>query len=464
MKNLPARFSQLGAIGFAISVFVAPAFAQNSTALSGDVSQDVLKSYRLLVQTPYKQIDPQALLDAARSAMLAEAKKHGVRVTLPDVQASDDDEQSAAALDQEIETAAAAAHASPTDYAYVAMKGMADAVGDKWTVFMDPAAYRKFNDVLDPEKISGIGVVVDTDPTTKFVRASYVVPGTPADRAGIVNGDLFRSVDGTSTKGMTQDAVSKLLRGKSGTVVHIVLAKSSDDAGHDVAITRTEVTPPTVIGKMLPGGTVGYIYVVAFGKDTPDEFNTALQRVKAAGARALVLDLRDDGGGYVQSALEISSRFVLNTPLVTVEERGSADQTLDSRAADAIDSGNSDDPSPDLPVVALPTMVLVNDGTASASEITAGALQDDGIGTLVGTKTYGKGVMQTLTPLPDGSAIKITTAHYLTPAHHDINLRGIEPNVRVDENKNDRLGELATDSQLRAAVELLEKKVADIKG
>jgi carboxyl-terminal processing protease len=105
-------------------------------------------------------------------------------------------------------------------------------------------------------------------------------------------------------------------------------------------------------------------------------------------------------------------------------------------------------------------MVLDNENTATASEITAGALQDDGVGTLVGTKTYGKGVMQTLTALPDGAAIKITTAHYLTPSNHDINLRGIQPDVRIDENRNAHLGDAARDVQLRAALDLLERKIA----
>jgi len=203
------------------------------------------------------------------------------------------------------------------------------------------------------------------------------------------------------------------------------------------------VQPPTVIYKMLADG-IGYVWVMAFGRATPSEFDMALARLQTQGAKALVLDLRNDGGGYVNSALDISSRFIANKALLTVEERGQHDTTIDADS----------DPSVDVPVT-----VLVNQYTASASEITAGALQDDGIGTLVGSKTFGKGVMQTLTPLPDGAAIKITTAHYLTPNHRDINLRGINPDVAIDENSDALFGVIDRDAQLRAAIALLQKKI-----
>jgi carboxyl-terminal processing protease len=213
------------------------------------------------------------------------------------------------------------------------------------------------------------------------------------------------------------------------------------------SIKREEVQPPTVVFRMLPGD-IGYVWVTAFGKGTPSEFDTAISRMKDEGARALVLDLRNDGGGYVDSALTISSRFIANKALVTVEERGQHATTIEA------DNQAS---------IALPVTVLVNQYTASASEITAGALQDDGIGELIGTKTYGKGVMQTLTPLPDGAAIKITTAHYLTPRHRDINLRGIDPDVRIEENRDARFGESDRDAQLRAAIALLQRKIAAAK-
>jgi len=244
---------------------------------------------------------------------------------------------------------------------------------------------------------------------------------------------------------MTQDAVSKLLRGKSGTIVHVAVARGAGGDTQDLALTRSEIQPPTVVFKMLPND-IGYVNVLAFGRATPGEFDVALDRLKDANAKAIVLDLRNDGGGYVDSALDISSRFIANKAIVNVEQRGVPEETIqaDNEAR-----------------VAVPVTVLVNQYTASASEITAGALQDDGIGVLVGTRTFGKGVMQTLTPLPDGAAIKITTAHYLTPRHRDINMRGIDPDVNVVENRDARFGELDKDAQLRAALDLLQKKIAD---
>ncbi len=323
---------------------------------------------------------------------------------------------------------------------------MAKATNDRYTQFFTPAQFKAFNDALDPRRIGGIGVMIEPDAASGYVRVTYVLPRTPAERAGVRVGDVVTAVDGTSTKGLAIDAVSGRLRGKAGTVVAVTV-KRSDGPGAIFTITREDVQPPTVVFKMLPDG-IGYVWVMEFGRATPSEFDTAIARLTELGAKALVLDLRNDGGGYVNSALDISSRFIANKALVTVEERGKHATTIDADAN---------------PSISLPVTVLVNQFTASASEITAGALQDDGIGMLVGAKTFGKGVMQTLTPLPDGAAIKITTAHYLTPSRRDINLRGIDPDVRVDENRDAHFGEIAKDAQLRAAISLLQKKIAEAK-
>jgi carboxyl-terminal processing protease len=410
------------------------------------VAGDVRESYKLLTSTYYRAVDPQALLASASDALADEAHKHGADVVPPVLRVEADPEATVAELDDAIAMTANASHASPSDFAYVAIGAMAKAVGDRYTQFFTPEQFKQFNEALDPRQISGIGVMIEPDAASGDVRLSYVVPGTPADRAGLRVGDVLTSIDQTPTKGLAVEAASKLLRGRAGTNVTVGVARTGV-AGFASTIRREEIQPPTVVYRMLPGD-IGYVYVLAFGKLTPTEFDTAISRLKESGARALVLDLRNDGGGYVDSALRISSRFIANKALLTVEERGSAPTTI--RA----DNDTS---------VALPVSVLVNQNTASASEITAGALQDDGIGTLVGTKTFGKGVMQTLTPLPDGAAIKITTAHYLTPLHHDINLRGIEPDVRVDQNADFRFGEVDRDAQLHEAIMVLQRKIAEAK-
>lgn len=428
-----------------LSLAFALGTARAQTALPEKTALDVAQSFRLLQTTAYDHVDAQRLLDAARTAMIQYAHEHDATIALAQITQTGDDDAMIAALDDEIDTAATAARGDPTDYAYAAIDGMAGAFDDRYTQFLTPQEYQEFNDALDPQRISGIGVIVEIDSATELIRLSYVLPDTPADRAGLRPGDLIVSIDGKPTKGFTLDDARALLRGAPGTKVTLGITSDADVAPHAVSIVRSEVQPPTVVFKMLPN-RIGYIWVIEFGRKTPDEFDVAMQRLSEEGAQALILDLRNDGGGYVDSALDISSHFLGDQPILTVEERDDHSETYDANDEEA--------------QVGLPTTVLVNADTASASEITAGALQDDGAATLIGTKTFGKGVMQTLTPLPDGAAIKITTAHYLTPRHRDINLRGIDPDLSVVENRDARFGDPAYDAQLRAAVTYLEKKIA----
>jgi carboxyl-terminal processing protease len=406
------------------------------------VAGDVAESYRLLTTTYYEPVDSNVLLAAAHDALAQTARKHGVALASPALHAASDRDATVAELDGAIAAAARSAQAAPNDFAYAVINGMAKAVNDRYTQFFTPTEFKAFNEALDPVRIGGIGVMIEPDAASGYVKVTYVLPATPAERAGLAVGDLITAVNATPTKGLAVDGVSSLLRGKAGTAVGVTVSRSN--ATSVVSITRENVQPPTVIYRMLGNG-IGYVWVMAFGRATPTEFDTAIARLNEQGAKALVLDLRNDGGGYVDSALDISSRFIANKALLTVEERGRRDTTIHADAN---------------PSIALPLTVLVNQYTASASEITAGALQDDGIAMLVGSKTFGKGVMQTLTPLPDGAAIKITTAHYLTPNRHDINLRGIDPDIRIDENRDARFGEIDRDAQLRAAIDLLRKKIA----
>ncbi len=414
--------------------------------LSFQVSGDVAQSYRLLSTTHYEPVAGQTLLAAAADALSTEAHKRGVNFAAPSLKVQSDNAATLNELDGAIVNAANAAHASPNDFAYAAIKGMAQATNDRYTQFFTPDEFREFNEALDPKAIGGIGVMIEPDTASGQVRISYVLPSTPAERAGVQVGDIITAVNGTATKGRGVEGVSSMLRGQSGTAVSVSLQRTGNPS--TLSITREDVQPPTVVYKLL-AGNIGYVWVIAFGRATPTEFDTAIARLNSLGAKALVLDLRNDGGGYVNSALDISSRFIANKALVTVEERGRRATTIDADG----------DPS-----VAIPVSVLVNQYTASASEITAGALQDDGIAALVGARTFGKGVMQTLTPLPDGAAIKITTAHYLTPSHRDINLRGIAPDVAVEENRDAHFGEVERDAQLRAAMALLQKKITAAPG
>ena len=422
---------------------ISPCAALAQDATSAPIA-DVNQSYRLLVRNFYKPVNAEAVLDAARKSILDDASKHHVTLSLADAPDTSDEDATLSWLDDAVTGAADATHLSVTTIAYDAMNAMAKSVNDRWTVFMTPDDYRAFNAALDPERISGIGVLIQPDAATNLMGLWYVVPGTPADRAGLQPGDILSTVDGTSTKGLKIEDVSKLLRGKAGTPVRVEVLRGNEPA-RPVDITRSEIQPPTVIAKMLPDN-IGWVFVTAFGKETPVQFDQALDRMRDQGAKALVVDLRGNGGGYVDSALEMASRFIAHRPLLTVQQRDQADQTATA---------------PNLVTVHVPVTVLVNGGTASASEIMAGALQDDGAAALVGARTFGKGVMQTLTPLPDGAAIKVTTAHYLTPARHDINLRGIDPDVQITEPSGSLLGDVSRDPQLKAAIAYLQKKVAE---
>jgi carboxyl-terminal processing protease len=418
------------------------AAAVRADALPAATAYNVRESYRLLATNYYKPVDDRVLFEGALAGLAAQAHKKGVRLALPDLRGLSRG-MALDRIDGAIAAAATSMHMTASDASYLAIDGMAKSLGDKYTQFFTSNDYKQFREALDPEKISGIGVIVAPDAATGYIQAAYVMPGTPADGAGIRGGDDIVSVDGTSTHGMVQEGVTKILRGRTGTVARVGTTRDGKTLPV-VSIVRAQVSPPTVIYRMLPGD-VGYLAIFAFGQETPDQFKLALDRVRQQGAQSLVVDLRNNGGGYVRSAVEIAQNFIANKPLLTVEQRGFPTQTVQAE---------------DVPTVTLPMAILVNQYSASASEIAAGALQDDGAAMLVGNKTFGKGVMQNVTQLSDGSAIKITIAHYLTPSNRDINLKGIVPDVLVDENKDARFGDPAHDAQLRAALAALQKKVA----
>lgn len=417
--------------------------ARSATGLSPQTTADLYQTYHLLATSAYAEVSPQKIVDGGLAALAAVAKKNKTHVKLPAIRVNGNAD-AMGALQKTIVAVAPKLHLTPTQAAYVALFGMAGAMKDKYTTFFTPDQFKQFNDELDPAKISGIGVLVGSDADTGYTEATYVVPGTPADRAGLQSGDDITAVNGTSTKGLKLDAITKLLRGKTGTVANVSVSRNGASIGAPIAIVRAQIQPPSVVYRMLPND-VAYLSIFAFGQDTPAQFDDALAKVRDDGAKALVVDLRYNGGGYVDSALQISSDFISGKPLYTVVQRGEAPQTYDADVSD---------------VSTLPLAVLVNAYSASASEITAGALQDDNAAVLVGEKTFGKGVMQTVTRLPGGAAVKITTAHYLTPAKRDINLRGLQPDLKVSENKKAVLGDPARDAQLQAAINLLQKKIA----
>jgi len=408
---------------------------------------DVRASYRLLTETFYQPLDGHAVVSGARDALVAQLKKNGFAgALLPAVHAPENTTDALTEIAADIDAANLLSKSSDHSLTYVALSGMAKAAGDKYTEFFSPDALKAFNAPLSPEKISGIGVLLEIDPDTKVPRTFYVTPNSPAERAGLQAGDELRAIDGTPTVGFTIEKTSTLLRGKAATNVSLEIERDGKPLPTPLVATRGAVHVPTVLYKLLPSD-VGYINILVFGEPTAQEFSTAVARLESKHARGYIIDVRNNGGGYVDAAVSIVSHFINVGPIVSQVERGPHEIQFDA-------DGTAIEPKP--------LAVLVNGFSASASEITAGALHDSGLATLVGTRTYGKGVVQTVTYLPGSVAIKITTAKYLTPKRHDLNRVGIEPDITVAASKNARFAEPATDAQLEAAVGVIAKKVARI--
>lgn len=433
----------LALLGLLATLHVSSASA---AALSSQEMNELEATYNRLTSEFYKKVEPQSVFQGVHTQLVAFLQKNGVSAPrVPAPRATEDAERNLKELDHELASVVTTYGTKFGSRAltYEAISGLLHSVNDKYTVFLSPKEYAALNAGLDGQSFSGVGISIGVDEATKVLRVNQVIPGTPADKAGVLADDIITEIDGKPTKGLSTDQDSSLLRGKRGSIVRITVERNGQTLPEPIAITRDLIKSPTVFARLLPND-IGYAQLTVFGQNTSDELSAALQRLQAQGAKAFVLDLRDNGGGYLQSAVDVSSKFVSDGPIVSVESRSSNITTFDAEPG-AIPS--------------RPLAVLVNKYTASASEITASAIQDSGVGTLFGTKTYGKGVVQTIFPLPDGSAIKITTARYLTPRNRDINLIGVQPDVVLEQSKGARLGDLKTDSQLQAAVAFLEQKL-----
>lgn len=446
MKRITALAAAAALLLAAAQFPAARSAAAAATGISPLDATEIQFSYDKLRSDFYQKTDPQVIVEGARSEMLRTLLTAGVKGSLPPIFASDNVARTAHAVGHEVDVATRLARGKISSHllAYAAISGMLNSVHDKYTVFLSPKEYAALNQGLDGGSFAGTGIVIQQDPQTKFIDVSNVVPDGPADKAGIQQDDVITAIDGTSTKGLTLEQASAKLRGKAGTQVQLTISRDGKILGQPIAITRAEIHQLSVYEKMLPS-KIGYVELTVFGRDTGDELTRALDRLQQEGARAIVMDLRDNGGGYLEAALDVSSKFIASGPIVSVESRASNVTTYEAE---------------NTAIAPVPLAVLVNGHTASASEITSGAIQDSGVGTIIGTRTFGKGVVQEILPLPDGSAIKITDARYLTPHNRDINHLGIAPDIIIDENKGARFGDPTHDSQLARAVQFLNDKIA----
>lgn len=292
--------------------------------------------------------------------------------------------------------------------------GLASATGDPYTEYFNAKDAKEFNEALNGS-FTGIGAELGTDANKNIVIVSPL-SGYPAEKAGLRPKDIIAAVDGQSTSGMSVDAVVRKVRGAADTKVTLSIIRG-EGKPFDVTITRTQITVPSVKAEINDG--VGYMKVNQFTSDTVELARKAAEDFKAKGVKAVVVDLRGNPGGYLNGAVDVSSLWLDKGQTVVSERRGATVvNTHYATGEDNILKG-------------MKTIVLINGGSASASEITAGALHDNKAATLVGEQSFGKGSVQKVEQLFGGAEIKITTAHWYTPAGKTIDKTGIKPDVEV---------------------------------
>jgi len=320
-----------------------------------------------------------------------------------------------------------------------AKSGLVQATGDPYTEFFNPKEAKDLNNEL-AGSFTGIGAELGSDSQNRIVVVSPL-SGYPAEQAGLKPKDVIAAINGQSTAGVSVSAAVRKIRGPANSKVMLTIIRG-DGQPFDVTLTRVKITTPSV--KSSVDGNIGYLKVSQFTNDTADLAQKAVGDFKAKNVKGVVLDLRGDPGGYLNEAVQIASYWLPSGQTVVQERRGGT--VVDTDKA----SGES-------PLKGLPTVVLIDSGSASASEIVAGALHDNHAATLVGDKTFGKGSVQQVEKLPDGSELKVTIARWYTPGGKNIDKQGITPDVSVSNSDADT--KAGKDPQKDKAYEILRSKI-----
>lgn len=317
-----------------------------------------------------------------------------------------------------------------------AIRGMLEALGDEHTTYMDPQEYTDANTAL-AGNYEGIGAYVDTG--GEYLTVTSPIPGSPAEAAGLQPGDKILKIDGEDMTGIQPELARRKVLGPAGTTVILTIGREGVEP-FDVAITRARIEIPSVESEMR-ADNIAYVRLNTFGDTTTTELKNALKDLMAQNPKGLILDLRYNGGGYLQTAVEVASQFLPQGKVALIEQFGDGSQD-DYKT---IGGGLATD---------IPMVVLINKGSASASEIVAGALQDYGRAQLVGETSYGKGSVQNWIPLDNNQgAVRVTIAKWLTPNGRTIHKLGLTPDVVVELTEEDAKAD--RDPQLDKAVEIL---------
>lgn len=322
-----------------------------------------------------------------------------------------------------------------------AIKGYIEGLDDKYTEYISKDDMQEY--IADTTgNFVGIGIYMVQDTNTNRILVLSPIKGGPAEKAGIQPGDYILEVDGVEYKGDQMSVAAAKIKGEANTKVKIKVLRNNETKEYE--LTRENIKLNPVEGKVLENN-IGYIEFSSFDEGTADEFKTKYEELQKQGIKSLVIDLRNNGGGIVSEALKIGD-YILNKDDVILYE-------VDKNNKETVEKSENN------PIINMPIVVLTNGNTASSSEILAGALKDHGKAKIIGEKTYGKGVIQQLLTMPDGSGLKITSEEYLTPNKTKLNKVGIEPDEKVslpDTVKNVLNVDQKDDTQLQKAIELLK--------
>jgi len=336
--------------------------------------------------------------------------------------------------------------------AYKSIREMLKKLGDPYTRFMNPEEFKNMQ-IDTSGELTGVGIQLAQDEKTKKLMVIAPIEDTPAFKAGILAKDMIVKIDGKSTEGMDVNDAVKLIRGREGTSITLTIQRGEKQLDYPLQRARIEIHPVRFSVQDFPPGKISYIRLNQFSANAAEEMRNAIKESEKQQASGYILDLRSNPGGLLYASVEIARMWINDGGIVsTVDRQGETDrQQANNRA-----------------LTDKPLVVLVDGGSASASEILSGALQDDKRATLVGTQTFGKGLVQSVRPLGDGSGLAVTIAKYLTPNGRNINKSGIAPDVVIElsdaqrkELQQDRtkVGTIA-DAQFAKAVDVLKQKIA----